>query len=82
MYTFHLLGARLIHIYRYLNSTHHTSDFNTVQPCKLKDRQQAVNRLAESKAWRAEREVRAANQKFGSRKELAMTSVVAAILLS
>lgn len=39
-----------------------------------KDRQQAINRLADSMAWRAEREVRMANEKCGNRRDLAIDS--------
>lgn len=56
-----------------------TPKFSTDHPCKYKDRQQAKNRLADSMAWRAEREVRAANKKFGSCKSLAVSTITAAI---
>ena len=56
-----------------------TPEIVTLQPCKSKDRHQAINRLADSMAWRAEREVRAANKIFGHDKDLAAKSVVATI---
>lgn len=51
---------------------------NSDIPCNFKQRQQAINRLGDSLAWRAEHEVRSANQRF-SCKDTAAKLIQAAI---
>lgn len=62
-----------------ISRAHIKPQLKTSVPCKYKDREQAINRLADSMAFRAEREVRAANDRFGMRRDLAVETVSSAI---